>query len=145
MQQINPNTLVIMAGIGLAIIEVALGAATGFELLIIGVIFVLSGIIGIVFNSFTVTIISIVVLCLLYILFGRTLVKTKLHIETKNTNIDDVIGRKAQVTKKITPSHAGQVKVEGEIWRATADKPIAEGETVIIDSVSGVTLSVSKK
>lgn len=144
MQQLNPNIILIGIGIILAIAEVILGAATGFELLVIGVIFVLGGLIGSYFGSFTIALITIAILCMVYIVFGRQVLKEKLHIDTKATNIDDVIGKKGTVIKKITPSKPGQIKVGGEIWRASSDKTIEEGQSATVASFSGVTLEVKE-
>lgn len=139
----NPYTYLIVIGIGLAILELVLGAATAFELLVIGIIFVISGFLGMATNSFTVSIVSIIVLCLLYFLAGRKMIRKTLNITTTATNVDAIIGQKAMVVKAITPAEAGQVKVNGEIWRASADQAIAAGVRVSVDGVSGVTLSVS--
>ena len=51
---------------------------------------------------------------------------------------------KGTVIVPITPDEAGQVKVDGEIWRAEADKSIAIGEKVTVKSISGVTIKVEE-
>ncbi len=71
------------------------------------------------------------------------MIRKTLNITTTATNVDAIIGQKAMVVKAITPAEAGQVKVNGEIWRASADQAIAAGVRVSVDGVSGVTLSVS--
>ncbi len=139
----NPSTYLVIAGIGLAILELILGAATAFELLVIGIIFVVGGFIGLITNSFLIALLSITLLSFLYFFGGRNMIRNTFSIETKATNVDAIIGEKAVVVKKITPDEAGQVKVQGEIWRATAKTPLEKGQSVTIDSVSGVTLSVS--
>jgi len=39
---------------------------------------------------------------------------------------------------------AGRVATHGEIWRAVADEPVAEGDTVRITAVDGLTLTVRR-
>lgn len=126
----------------LVVVEVALGAATGFDLLLIGVIFIISGVFGILVHSTTYSLVAIAALSFLYLLIGRKFIKKALTIETKSTNVDNVLHRKGLVTKMITAKKAGQVKIEGEIWRANSDKTIDVGKEIVVESVSGVTLKV---
>jgi len=137
------NTWLILAGIVAVVVEIMLGASTGFDLLLIGIIAVISGIIGTVFKSSYVAIWSIVILSFLYMIIGRKFIKNKLSIETKSTNVESLLGKKAIVVKPINKHMAGQVKIEGEIWRAESDKEIDKGVEVSVESISGVTLRVN--
>ena len=139
----NGGYYLVAAGIIAMIVELLLGVATGFDLFIIGILLIIAGAVAL-FSSFFIGVVTAVVLCLAYVLFGRKVVKQTLSIETKKTNIDRIIGRKALVTKLITPTHPGQVKIEGEIWRAESGTKIENGEEVEIISVTGVTLKVQK-
>jgi len=134
--------LLVIAGIIAIIIELLLGAATGFDLLIIGIICIISGVLGIVFHSFLFALGCVIFLSFLYIFIGRKYVKNSLAIDTKKTNIDSIIGKRGVVVKKIQIHHPGQVKVEGETWRAEADKNIDVHTEVMIQSVTGITLKV---
>lgn len=140
----NPNTLLIILGIVAIIIEVALGAALGFELLIIGAVFVAGGLVGLASGSFMIALITITILIAFYLFFARSRIKKSLDITTKKTNVDLIIGKSARVVKSITPHEPGQVKLEGEIWRAESEEEFAEGQKVIVKSVSGVTVKVDK-
>lgn len=140
----DKNYWLIIGGILLIIIEVILGAATGFDLLLIGVIFIVSGLLGMIIKSFTFSLISIIVLSFFYLIFGRRFVHKKLSIETKSTNVDGLMGKKGLVLKEIGFHKAGQVKVDGEIWRAESDQDIKINTEIIIKGVSGVTLKVTK-
>ncbi|MBP9691373.1 NfeD family protein [Candidatus Woesebacteria bacterium] len=140
----NPNTVLIILGIIAIIIEVILGAALGFELLILGIIMVIGGAIGAIFGSFTAAISTIIILLLSYVVFGRKMVKKSLFIATKKTNSDSLIERSATVVSDITADAPGQVKIEGEIWRAESDTEFKKGEKVVVQSISGVTLRVTK-
>lgn len=135
--------ILIALGIVAIIIELLLGAATGFDLLIIGIVFVVSGVLGVVFHSFFVAMGFVIFLLLLYVFVGRKIVKNTLSIDTKKTNIDSILGKKGVVVKKITPHHPGQVKVEGEIWRAESEDTIDVHREVLIQSVTGITLKVA--
>lgn len=55
-----------------------------------------------------------------------------------------MIGVPARTMTAIEPGGSGQVKVQGELWRATASEPIAPGVPVIITSVDGLTLTVRR-
>ncbi|MDR0890840.1 MAG: NfeD family protein [Endomicrobium sp.] len=60
------------------------------------------------------------------------------------SNVDALINSKARVITTITPTDVGLVKVSNEIWRAKSNVEITVGETVIIASIDGTTLSVYK-
>ncbi|NCO88875.1 hypothetical protein AUK04_00430 [Candidatus Roizmanbacteria bacterium CG2_30_33_16] len=137
------NYILIIIGIGAMVLEILMGAVTGFDLLLVGVIFVISGGLGTLLNSFTTALISTIILTLLYLIVGRRFVKQKLSIDTKETNVERLFRKKAVVVKKIEPNHPGQVKFEGEVWRAESNKTIVPEQEVTIESVSGVTLKVN--
>lgn len=62
-----------------------------------------------------------------------------------DTYADSKIGKTGIVTKAITPSIPGEIKVMGSFWRAVADCEIDEGQSVIIEkqeSEDGLTFKV---
>lgn len=138
------NYILIILGVVAIIIEVMVGVATGFDLLLIGLIFILSGGLGILTGSFQYALIGVAVLSILYVFVGRRLIKSKLSVATTKTNTEQLVGSTGIVTKKILADKPGQIKVDGEIWRARAKETISEGVEVLIESVSGVTLAVKK-
>lgn len=142
MGTINLNQGLVFVGLGLVAIEIILGAISGFDLFLIGLILVVSGFVGELFNNFLIALASITIFSFLYIFVGRKLIKNKLNVETKSSNIDALINKKALVIKKITPKKPGQVKINGEIWLAIADKEIEKDQEVVVKSISGVTLKV---
>lgn len=137
----DPNIVIITIGLVAIIIEIIIGASTGFELFVLGLILVVAGLIG-QFTSLTIAIISMVVLIALYIFIGRRMIKKSLHFTARKTNVESIMGRRAIVISTITPDAPGRVKIEGEEWRAQAEKTIEEGEKCTIISVSGVTVHV---
>ena len=139
----DPNYILITLGIVSIIVEVVLGAALGFELLILGIIMIISGGVGTLFSSFTIALITFLVLTTLYIAAGRKFIRNKFNIATTATNIDDVMGKKGTVVKEIEAGKYGQVKIDGETWRATSEQHQKVGSHVTVESVSGVTITVT--
>lgn len=138
-----PQVLVII-GLCFVLAELFLGIATGFDLVLIGSIIVLGGFAGILTGNYAVSLILSTILSIVYIAFGRTLVKSKLIVATHKTNIDKLIGQKALVIRSITPDTPGLVRINDEDWRASSDDVLFEKDKCTVDSVEGVTLNVSK-
>lgn len=61
------------------------------------------------------------------------------------TSVDKLVGDTAVVTKRITKTKYGEVKVKKRTWTAYGDKKIDVGEIVEILEVDGVKLKVRKK
>lgn len=62
---------------------------------------------------------------------------------TPRSNVDALVDQPAIVVKDIDPiEDAGQIRVEGEIWGATAEKPIVTGSMVTVVKVEGNRLHV---
>lgn len=139
----TPHILLIVLGITAIIVEIILGAVTGFELFVLGLILIISGTTGLITGSLLYGAITFVVLTLLYVFLGRRYLKNTFAIGTKKTNVDSLIGARGIVTKEISPDVAGLVRVHDEVWRATAAKKLKTGVDVTVESVSGVTLKVS--
>lgn len=138
-----PQTLVII-GLFLILTELFLGIVTGFDLVLIGSILVLSGFTGVYFDNYVVALVISTLLSILYIAFGRSLVKRKIIITTHKTNIDKLIGQKAVVIRSITPDTPGLVRLGDEDWRASSEDVLFEKDKCTVISVEGVTLLVSK-
>ena len=62
--------------------------------------------------------------------------------KNKKTNLDIIIGQKCVVIEEISNLHAkGTVKINGQLWSARSSDEsttIAEGKTVLIESIEGV-------
>jgi len=62
------------------------------------------------------------------------------------TPADSVIGKMAVVEIAIDPvQNVGRVRVGGESWKATSNKPLAEGTPCVVEKLNGVTLLVREK
>lgn len=82
-----------------------------------------------------------VVLALMLLIFTRPLILTKLEKNKVSTNYDRNIGQTAMVTKRITPTDKGTVKLNGMEWTAGVkdDTVLEEGSKCIVTEISGVT------
>ncbi len=55
---------------------------------------------------------------------------------------ETIVGQTATVIDECAP--VGRVRFQGEVWNARASDPIAEGESVRITAVHGLTLDVER-
>jgi membrane protein implicated in regulation of membrane protease activity len=138
---VNQSQILIILGIISIFLELILGVATGFDLFLVGLSLIVGGGLGLVFTD-TVGLISTLVLIVLYIVFGRAFLKSKLTTSIIPSNSDALIGKNGVVTAQISPHHPGKIKIDGEIWRAESDTTIDIGKSVVVKSLSGVTLKV---
>lgn len=56
-----------------------------------------------------------------------------------------MMGELGYALTSIEPGRAGRVAAHGEIWRAIAREPIAEGDRLRITDVDGLTVTVRKE
>lgn len=80
--------------------------------------------------------------------FTRPLAKKYFGGAKAKTNADRVVGMYGLVIQTIDNEQAvGQVRVEGQVWtaRSVDGSVIAEGENVVVRSISGVKLMVEKQ
>jgi membrane protein implicated in regulation of membrane protease activity len=140
------NWFLVIVGIVCAIAEVALGAITGFDLALVGAALTAGGAVGLFSGSEKVGLVAAAVLALLYFLFFRSWLKSRLAVKEQHSNVDAVLGKTGVVTKRIATSDAGIVKVGAEEWRAeladAAEGSREIGATVTVSSAEGVTLKV---
>lgn len=140
------NWLLVIGGVVCVIVELAMGAFTGFDLMLVGVSLATGGGLGFVFGSEKIGLLSAGGLALVYFVFLRGWMRKRLTVKDHASNVDAIVGRTGVVTVRIAPHEPGQVKVGDEIWRAelaqadgAAHMP---GEKVTVESVEGVTLKV---
>jgi len=139
-------SLVIGGGL-LVIAELLLGAATGFDLALIGLCLAAGGGLGLLFGSTKVGLFAAGILSFLYLAVLRRWIRSRLSSPDLPSNVDALVGRTAVVTGRIAVNEPGRVKVEDEIWRAVLTDGITgtrePGQTVKVIAVEGVTLRVS--
>lgn len=140
------NWLLVIAGIICVIIELALGALTGFDLALVGASLAVGGSIGLLTGSANVGILAAAGAALIYFALFRSWLKSKLTVRDQASNVDAVLGKTGVVTKRVGPRDTGLVKVGTEEWRAElaqGDETAREvGVTITVSSVEGVTLKV---
>jgi membrane protein implicated in regulation of membrane protease activity len=140
------NWLLIIGGIVCVIVELALGAMTGFDLALIGGSLAIGGGIGFLAGSEKIGLLAAGGLALVYLAIFRSWLKAKLTVKNHPSNIDAIVGRTGVVTKRIAVHEPGMVKVGDEVWRAelaNAGEAARDlGAEVKVESVEGVTLRV---
>lgn len=140
------NWLLVIGGIICVIIELALGALTGFDLALLGASLSVGGVVGVLAGSAKIGLLAAGVLALLYLAVFRSWLKSKLTVKDQASNVDAVVGKTGVVTKRIAVREPGMVKVGSEIWRAelsVGDEAARDtGAVIVVQSVEGVTLRV---
>ncbi|GAC1631745.1 MAG: hypothetical protein NVS9B14_04050 [Candidatus Acidiferrum sp.] len=140
------NWLLVILGVVCVIAELMLGVMTGFDLALIGASLIAGGIVGLVFGSANIGLLSTGILAVLYFALFRKWLRSKLHVKTQPSNVDAVIGRTGVVTKRIAPRDCGIVKIGSEEWRAELAQEdgaaLEPGAEIKVLSVEGVTLRV---
>ncbi len=60
------------------------------------------------------------------------------------TGSEGMMGELGETLSAITPEHTGQVRIRGEIWRATATTPFEPGTRVRVTAIEGLTVTIEK-
>ena len=140
------NWLLVIVGIVCVIIELALGALTGFDLALVGGSLTIGGVIGLFTGSAKIGLLSGGVLSFIYLALFRSWLRARLTVKDQPTNVDALVGKTGVVTQKIAAAEAGLVKVGSEVWRAelaqAGDTARDVGATVKVEAVEGVTIKV---
>jgi membrane protein implicated in regulation of membrane protease activity len=72
---------------------------------------------------------------------GETLVLWRWSRQRRaRVGVEALVGRTAAALGQLTPE--GQVKLDGELWRARSDEPVERGAHVVVKGVEGLTLVV---
>ena len=140
------NWLLVIGGIVCVIIELALGAFTGFDLALIGASLTVGGAIGLFTGSANIGMLAAGGLALVYLAVFRSWLKSKLTVKDQPSNVDALVGKTGVVTKRIALREPGMVKLGSELWRAelagAEDAARDAGAAVKVEAVEGVTLKV---
>lgn len=136
--------LLVVFGLLFIILELIIGIEAGFDLVVLGGILIIGGATGHYFGNTMLALGLSVVVSVLYLVFARSYVKSKLVVIARHTNVDKLVGSKGVVVRGITPDTAGMVRVDDEDWRASADSLLYEKDHVEVVALEGVTLHVRK-
>jgi membrane protein implicated in regulation of membrane protease activity len=81
---------------------------------------------------------------LIFVVFTRPLVLKLIKSNDTFSNVNALIGQHGISTTRISPLDYGQVKVNGEIWTATAQEEIDADIRIVVTGIDGVKLVVKK-
>jgi membrane protein implicated in regulation of membrane protease activity len=134
--------LLLIIGLILVFFALLVGVEAVIDLLLVGSILVISGLVGSLIGGTPVSLVLATLLSGLYFVYGRTTLRHKLKTNTHSTNTDRLLGQTGLVTREISPKKAGTVKIDDEEWRAASNQKITVGTEVIVSAIRGVTLDV---
>lgn len=138
----SPYFLIIF-GFVLMILEMVLGSGA-FDFFILGLIFVISGGVGVYFENLLLAYFLIGLLSIVFLILGRPLLVKQLGQKTMPSNSDALIGKVAVVKNWNNTEGMGQVTLNHEVWLARGFGDFAIGEKVMIEKISGNTLVIKK-
>ena len=133
-----------VVGLLFVLLEFILSVQTGFDLVFVGSAFIIGGLVTYPAHSWLVTAIVTATICIFYVFLGRRYVHRWTQVKRARTNIDAIIGQRGIVLQSIAKNADGLVKIGNEQWRARAEEDIKEKNEIVVNSVSGVTLVVTK-
>lgn len=96
-------------------------------------------------DNFLIQLLVFIIVSIISLLITKPLVNKFKKNDVEPTNVDRVIGKKAEVIKKITPDEYGEVKVLGSIWTATSDTVLNVSDKAVVKKIDGVKLVVEKE
>ena len=85
------------------------------------------------------------VVSLICLVVTKPLMKKIKAFDVVPTNSDRVLGKIGEVITPIEKNKYGEVKIYGNIWTATSEKPIEVGSKVRVLAIEGVKLIVKKE
>ena len=80
-----------------------------------------------------------------FFLAGRAFSSFKLKVQTGTEAMVGEIGFADNDFEDSGSGFRGRIRVHGELWRAVSSQPVAEGDSLAVERVDGLTLLVSKK
>ena len=125
------------------IIIILLSIIEAFTINLVSIWFIVSGIITLVISLFTN---NIIIQIAVFILLGVILLLSTKNIVQKylTSNYDRIIGMNGIVTEKITKNTIGEVKVDGKLWSAYADKTISKDSIVEVLEINSTKIKVKE-
>lgn len=130
------------------IIIILLSIIEAFTINLVSIWFIVSGIITLVISLFTNNIIIqiavFILLGVILLLSTKNILQKYLTSKTERTNYDRIIGMNGIVTEKITKNTVGEVKVDGKLWSAYADKTIQKDSIVEVLEINSTKIKVKE-
>jgi membrane protein implicated in regulation of membrane protease activity len=133
----------IIIGIACVIIEIF---TPGFFFMSIGMSTILTGLFALVVSNVFIQAIVFIIISFLIFINMKKLSKKIFKTTDKPTNVYALIGKKGMVTKDITKTTRGYVKINGEIWSAISvnEDDIEKDSIVVVRKVEGNKVIVEK-
>ena len=130
------------------IIIILLSIIEAFTINLVSIWFIVSGIITLVISLFTNNIIIqiavFILLGVILLLSTKNILQKYLTSKNEKTNYDRIIGMNGIVTEKITKNAIGEVKVDGKLWSAYADKTIQKDSIVEVLEINSTKIKVKE-
>ena len=130
------------------IIIILLSIIEAFTINLVSIWFIVSGIITLVISLFTNNIIIqiavFILLGVILLLSTKNILQKYLTSKKEKTNYDRIIGMNGIVTEKITKNTIGEVKVDGKLWSAYADKTIQKDSIVEVLEINSTKIKVKE-
>ncbi len=95
-------------------------------------------------DSFFIQFAIFVIFGVLFLVTTRPFLLKIMHKNREKTNIDRIVGMRGKIIQSISTDEVGEVKVDGKIWFAISDEPIALNATVEILEIIGTKLKVKE-
>lgn len=110
--------------------------------------FVISGVLALflsfIVDNFLIQFAVFVIIGIILLITTKPYLERVLKSKSVKTNLDRVEGMTGIVTEEITKKSFGEVKVDGKLWTAYADKKIKVNTMVKILKIDGVKLKVEE-
>lgn len=143
------NWVLVVLGAALILLEILLGAVSGFDFLLIGSAVLAGGVIGLATGQYVIGLASAGVLSVLYVAFGRQRLRARLKRPSIPSNTDALLDQEVIVVREVGRDHPGLIRHEGEEWRALLDErecpgapAVLPGRRVRVRRIDGVTTYV---
>ena len=95
-------------------------------------------------DNFVIQFAIFVIFGVIFLITTRPLLLKIMHQKRERTNIDRIVGMKGKVIQSIPADDVGEVKVDGKIWFAISETPIALNAMVEIVEIIGTKLKVKE-
>ena len=129
-------------------IIILLSIIEAFTINLVSIWFIVSGIITLVISLFTNNIIIqiavFILLGVILLLSTKNILQKYLTSKNEKTNYDRIIGMNGIVTEKIIKNTVGEVKVDGKLWSAYADKTIQKDSIVEVLEINSTKIKVKE-
>jgi membrane protein implicated in regulation of membrane protease activity len=136
----------VLAGVVLLVIE---ALSPGAFLLVPATILIIIGILGLIYPGLLFSYWSPIIAVVLFVPMTYVTIKIYQRLAPpappQTTVATSLVGQKGVVTKTVQPdSLTGKVRIDHDIWSATAPKEIKEGTQVVVKSSEGVHVTVEE-